>query len=338
MTNRIAIVGGFWGHEEASARAPFQGYSGRELTRMLEDAGISRADCLLTNVFNFFLESDKAVLEELCGDEDDGVEGYPAYEGRKFIRNEFHDELDRLSKELSEVDPNVILACGNQALWALLGRTKITKYRGTTELAVLTAPGRKVLPTYNPAAVTRNWDLRPTMVMDLQKAERQSHYPDLRRPHREIWIEPTIEDLYDFQRRFLRDARRISCDIETSGNQITCIGFAPDSRVAIVVPFYDRRKKGGRYWPDTKTERMAWDFVRDVLQSGVPKLFQNGLYDLTFILRATGIVTKGAGDDTMLLHHSLQPESLKSLGYLGSVYCDEDAWKHYKSDTIGADK
>ena len=338
MTNRIALVGGFWGHEENAARSPFVGYSGRELTRMLEDAGIDRNECLLTNVFNFFLDSEKSVLEELCGEEDEAIEGYPPYEGKKYIRSEYDGELARLREELTSYRPNIIVACGNQALWALCGKTKITKYRGTTELASLTAPSRKVLPTYNPAAVTRNWDLRPTMVMDLQKAERQSHFPELRRPHREIWIEPSIEDLYDFQRRFLRIARRISCDIETSGNQVLCIGFAPDSRVGIVVPFYDRRKKGGRYWPDAATERMAWDFVKDVLQCPIPKLFQNGLYDLTFILRATGIVTKGAGDDTMLLHHSLQPESLKSLGYLGSIYCDEDAWKHYRSDTIGADK
>ena len=29
----------------------------------------------------------------------------------------------------------------------------------------------------------------------------------------------------------------------------------------------------------------------------------------------------------MLLHHALQPESPKALGYLGSLYTDEIAWK-----------
>ena len=32
-------------------------------------------------------------------------------------------------------------------------------------------------------------------------------------------------------------------------------------------------------------------------------------------------------DDTMLLHHALQPESEKSLAFLGSLYTDESAWK-----------
>jgi uracil-DNA glycosylase family 4 len=48
----IAIVGEAWGEQEERARAPFVGASGYELTRMLDEAGIRRADCFLTNVFN----------------------------------------------------------------------------------------------------------------------------------------------------------------------------------------------------------------------------------------------------------------------------------------------
>jgi hypothetical protein len=44
----------------------------------------------------------------------------------------------------------------------------------------------------------------------------------------------------------------------------------------------------------------------------------------------------GAAEDTMLLSHALHPESLKGLGYLGSVYSSEAAWKHMrkKHETI----
>ena len=31
----------------------------------------------------------------------------------------------------------------------------------------------------------------------------------------------------------------------------------------------------------------------------------------------------------MLAHHALQPEMIKDLGFLGSVYTDQRAWKHY---------
>ena len=42
---------------------------------------------------------------------------------------------------------------------------------------------------------------------------------------------------------------------------------------------------------------------------------------------------RGAEEDTMLLHHALYPESLKGLGFLGSIYCDEGAWKGMRKGT-----
>jgi hypothetical protein len=78
-----------------------------------------------------------------------------------------------------------------------------------------------------------------------------------------------------------------------------------------------------------------------VLESPTPrKLFQNGLYDIAFLWRAYGIKVMGAEHDTMLLHHALQPESLKGLGFLGSIYSDEGAWKQMreKVTTIKADE
>ena len=42
----------------------------------------------------------------------------------------------------------------------------------------------------------------------------------------------------------------------------------------------------------------------------------------------------------MLLSHALQPESLKGLAYLGSIYTDHGAWKSERKmeTTIGRDK
>jgi DNA polymerase I-like protein with 3'-5' exonuclease and polymerase domains len=80
--------------------------------------------------------------------------------------------------------------------------------------------------------------------------------------------------------------------------------------------------------------------VKMVLETpSIPKLFQNGLYDLSFLWKAYGIGVRGCVHDTMLLSHALQPESLKGLAYLGSIYCDFGAWKsERKVETIGRDK
>jgi len=168
----------------------------------------------------------------------------------------------------------------------------------------------------------------------------EADFPDVRRPACEIWIEPTLEDIHDFTDRFIKGCRLLSVDIETTGSRVTCIGFATSADRAIVIPFDDERSKGGSYWPDKSAESSAWHCIRRVLIDGsIPKLFQNGLYDIAFLWRAYGIGVRGAAEDTMLLQHSLQPESLKGLGYLGSLYTDFGAWKvdHKNQQTIKRD-
>ena len=50
----------------------------------------------------------------------------------------------------------------------------------------------------------------------------------------------------------------------------------------------------------------------------------------------TGVTyTGGLADDTMLMHHAMQPEMEKGLAFLGSVYTDEASWKfRRKNQTI----
>lgn len=331
----IAVVGEAWGKTEAVQRMPFVGSSGYELTRMLDQAGIRRADCLLTNVFNQHPPGDD--LDYFCGREADGIDGYPALtRGGKFVSKAYAGELLRLADELIQANPNIIIACGNTAMWALLGKTAITKYRGTTAISTLTVAGFKVLPTYHPAAVVRKWELRPTVVMDFVKARREAAFPEIRRPEVTIYVPETITDLTELASTYLAHASRLAVDIETAGEAITCIGFAPSPTTAIVVPFVDPRRVGRSYWPDLHSESVAWKIVQAILVSpGIRKTFQNGLYDIAFLWRANRIAVRGADEDTMLLHHSLQPEALKGLGYLGSVYAgDHGAWKEARARSL----
>lgn len=329
---KLALVGEAWGEHEERERAPFVGPAGWELTKMLTAAEINRADCFLTNVFN--LRPQDNSLFYLSGTKEERIAGYPqaiaSYKGSQkkvWIHERYQSELDRLATELIEENPNIIVCLGNTPLWALGGTTGISSIRGTTLLSTHTVTGFKLLPTYHPAAVLRQWELRPTTVVDLQKALRESAFPEIRRPQRFIWIEPTLADLETFYGQYIQSCERLSVDIETAGNQITCIGFAPRHDVALVIPFFDSRRKNKCYWPDVHTEQQAWRFVKETLESEIPKVFQNGLFDVSFLLRSYGIRTMGAEHDTMLLHHALQPESLKSLGFLGSIYTDEGAWK-----------
>lgn len=318
---KIAVVGEAFGAEEEKSRTPFVGASGQELTRMLAEAGIHRADCFLTNVFNVKPENND--VENLCTDKANGITEYGPLKGGKYPRREYLPELSRLNDELRRVKANITLALGNTACWFLLRNSGISKIRGT----VTASPYGKVIPAYHPAAVLRDWSLRAVTVLDFAKARRESEFPEIRRPERIIYIEPDLADMEWFYAEKIVPCKSISFDIETSGDQITCIGFAPDHSTALVVPFVDPRKPGSSYWNSAYAERLAWDFVRRVLATPQPKIAQNGLYDIHFLWRQYGIAVNNAGEDSMLAHHALQPESQKGLGFLGSVYSNETAWK-----------
>lgn len=321
----IVLLGEAWGEAEAKERTPFIGPSGYLLNQMLEAAEISRPDCLVTNVFN--LHPSRNDIETLCTVKADRLPGYPALVKGKYVDARLEPELQRLAAELIDARPNIVICLGNTALWALRGVTAITKFRGTTELSTHTVSGLKTIATYHPAGILRQYELRPVAIADLRKAKRESAFPDLRRPERTIYVPESIGDLCSLAP--LLDSPQLAVDIETAGNQITCIGFAPNPGTAIVIPIVDFRRKDRSYWQSKSDELIVWGFIREILESPkIKKTFQNGLYDIAFLWRSLGIAVLGAEDDTMLLHHALQPESLKGLGFLGSIYLDLGAWKN----------
>jgi uracil-DNA glycosylase len=361
----ILLVGEALGESEIKlpGHPPLVGPSGAELIRMLAEAGVINLTAFdrdyLHQYYNqsdpsainaiwglhpevrrtnvFMLHPPRNNLEFFCGGKPDAIPGYPPLLKSKYVRKEFENELDRLASDILSINPNVIVCLGNTALWALAGQTGITKVRGTTLLSTHTVLDYKLLPTYHPAAIIREWTNRPTAIADLMKAKRESAYGEIRRPQRNIYIEPTLDDIAEFTARHIRGCRLLSVDIETSGNRVTCIGFAPTPGLALVVPFDDPRAKGGCYWPTKADELRCWGLVRDILEdASIAKLFQNGMYDIAFLWRAYGIKTLGAREDTMLLSHALHPEALKGLGYLGSIYSDEGSWKFMrkKHETI----
>lgn len=353
------------GESEARHNSTLCGASGVELLRQLHEAEIIRLSIVdedlinayyatnnsariidvwnnhpevaRTNVFNIHPPGND--LNYFLGPKATGILGLPTLKvtkskgttpspGGSFVQAQFAPELERLSDEILLHDPNLIICLGNVALWAMAGITGVKKLRGTTFTSSHCVAGYKLLPTYHPAYILRNYDDRPIVIADLAKAKRESAYADIRRPQREIWIEPTLGDIRSFFEQYITQSTLLSVDIETSGDRITCIGFAPDSLHAIVIPFDDPRTEGGNYWADARDEQEAWRLIRRVLHDGtIPKLFQNGAYDIVFLWRSMKTKVLGATEDTMLLHHALQPEALKNLGFLGSIYSDEGSWK-----------
>lgn len=321
----ILIIGEAWGEHEERQRKAFVGPSGHILNGLLAQAGIEREACVFSNVFN--LRPPGNQIKALCTREKRyALPGYPPLERGHWLHADYAPHIGKLFHLIDQHKPNIILALGNTPLWALTKLTGIGRWRGSP---VMSINGVKVLATWHPAAILRQWELRPIAFMDICKAKREAESPLLRRPKRIIHLEPTLDDLEEFYERYIDPVPLLAADIETKGGTITEVGFAPSVDRALVVPFWHRKR--GNYWPTLEEERQAWAFVARVfaLKKVVGQNFQ---YDMNYLWRTMGIPTPGFAGDTMLLHHSLQPEMKKGLGFLGSIYTDEPSWKFMRTD------
>jgi DNA polymerase len=329
----ILMVGDIPGEHEEKQSTPFVGPAGQELTRLLDDAGIVRGKCALTNVF----------LQRAPGNDINqwgvsraaaGPWPIPTGISARYIRADYVMAARKeLLACLTAVNPNIIVALGNVAMTMLTGQTGIGRTRGALHHCTLFEPGlaaqqRKVIGTYHPAAVLRQYDLRPVAVADLEKVLFESKFPEMRLRRRALHLEPTVADLPVWRERLL-SAEMLAVDCETKNGQMTCLGFATSPTEAFVIPFWDRRQPDWHYWRSLEEERLAWDLCREVLASPIPKILQNGLYDLQYFLRYH-MPMRSFHHDTMIRHHSLYPGFPKGLDFLGSLYVTERAWKKYR--------
>lgn len=278
---------------------------------------------------------------------------YPPLSMGQYLRPEFFHHLKRLHEEVQALRPNVVVLMGNTACWAFLQKTAITSLRGTTQWSHKF--GVKCLPTFHPASLLYEgqWKQRPVIIADYMKAYRESGFPEIRRPKRSVLVNPTLQEVRDWIGRTL--AKRppyLAVDLETSGGMIDTAGFASSPSDALVVPFGPHRVKKGNnyvlikpqrdgklvnsYW-SFEEEREVWWLIVELLSSSIPKLFQNGMYDLQYLLKM-GIAPTNCLHDTMLAWHSLYPELPKSLGFLGSILTNDIAWKTFRSARSDSEK
>lgn len=381
---QIVFVGEAFGREENQSRQPFTGSAGKELWRMLGEAWPdehpdlhhkimqlhnfgnswvnSRSDWLhaagvaLTNVFNFRPADNQ--IPSICAPRgqvsDESAAFGPLAGPGKYLQSIYLPEVSRLYEEIASCSPNLVVALGGTACWALLRTTGIGSLRGTTTSAhQQSGLNVKILPTFHPASVLYQWSQRPIVVADLMKARREAQYPEIRRPNRAVLTSPTIDEWKDWITQTLRERPPLlACDTETSLGQIDTIGFSTSRDTAIVCQIGPHRiRRGAGYytvWPlrdgqkvtsywTRQEEFQFWSLNKQLLESDIPKIGQNFIYDLQYLMKV-GIRPRNVLHDTMLHHHSLFPELNKGLGFLGSIYTDEPAWKLMRRGAADTEK
>lgn len=309
---KIAFIGEAPSTEEVIYGKPFVGPAGRVFNAMLRQADLDRDDYLVTNAF-----------DEQAPDNDLDAAGW--------FRDEVRvaENMARLVEELDRVQPNVIVPLGGSALWMFTGDRGIAKFRGSVMKATRLRVGAKLVPTYHPSAIQRDWRLLTLGVTDFVKAAAEADigahvvYPKV-----ELLIEPNLADLQAFAVE-CKASPKLSVDIETGWGQIRSIAFAPTEDRAMSIPFIDLRRPNRNYWPTAHAELEAWKIIRDICEAPNPKLGQNFLYDIAWLWEKKRIAVRNYRYDTRLRHKVMFPELPADLATMGALYTNLGAWKHW---------
>jgi len=299
----VMIVGEAPGAREDEKHRAFVGPAGQLLDEVLEEASLSREDCYVTNVAK-------------CRPPDNRTP--ERSEIKTCVSGYFWEEVDR-------VKPDFILLLGNSALRGVVGRSGITKYRGT----VYEVPfgggggGATVLPTFHPAAVLRNPRLGLELRADVQRLSRMVRGVDSEVRTRVFLIRST-EQLKKLRAK-LMEAEEIAYDLETTGLQewksdarIVTLGVSWNEGSGAVVPLFHSASP----WRDPD---LALRYLKPAFERGDCKyIAHNGKFDARWLAR-NGVFVRQSSD-TMLAAHILEENRSKGLKPLSQVILGADAY------------
>jgi DNA polymerase-1 len=238
-----------------------------------------------------------------------------------------------LDKEIEMIKPKIILALGNEALQATVGRSGIMKYRGKT---FPHPSGSTVIPTISPAMVARNPGQHDGFVADLVYVKELSQGVDTTAKYkpkafRRVMTKAGLQALADR----LSVCEGYAFDIESNGFD----EFRPDSRmVSLAVSTWMPGDEGPTEiwsiplfhpespWRSKWRKILLW--LSRYLKKPKIRVAHNGKFDLRWLWQFGVKITLTF--DTMLAAHLLdenRPKGIKPLArtLLGVAPWDMDA-------------
>ena len=346
---RIVAVGESPGANELIEGRPFVGASGRRLNSWLHRVGLERSALRVMNT-----AQEKVVVSRLSREE-----------GEAWF-DDFHRRLAKL------VDPWLIVPMGNLALYALTGKGRvpwhmrdgrqvrpgITDWRGSILSTNVNGRQVKVIPTIHPAATfmrdgigaKRAQQALRACLADWRRIAYDSTFRELRVPHSEHHINPTIGELEQFVREVEDHAEVLCVDIETPYQPVdmvlTTSGWRPKAegfQLEELVHYKSGKRKGQlrtkqgwgpasiacvgfAYRPESSlTIPMRADtrpYVERLLALSVPKVMQNGFFDC-YWLSDDGYTVNNFWWDTRAMHHCLTGDAKILLSDLSWKRLDE---------------
>lgn len=333
---RIMLVGEFPSEQDERAGVAFSGSTGQELNRMLQEAGIMRSECYTTHVCKVRPPSND--ISNFIAIRKKDVSTTHIFLRGRYVTKEIAQGYAELLQEIELVQPNLILAFGNLAMWALTREWGILKWRGSQ---LSTETGIQVIPTLTPSAVIRQWELRALILSDLRRAKR--HLISRAYTNKPTWnfiVRPTFDHAVTVLRARLADVEAgvlwLDFDIETragggvkgyTAGYIDCIGISWSRTDALCIPFMSTTNPEG-YWGADEEGELVYLLYLLLTHPNVRIRWQNGLYDAQYVYRRWHFLAINS-QDTMISQHSLFAALPKGLSLLASLYAD---WYVYWKD------
>lgn len=292
---------------------PFVGAAGKTLNQLMKQAGIARENVWLTNVIKRRPPGNKINSKDAMKEIDQSIPG--------------------LWKEIHRVKPTVIVPLGNTAMHAIGLTHSITAARG---FVIPTEIG-KVIPSFHPAYIFRQFHEKVTCQRDWQKIARHANKQGTPTFPEDFELNPSIEDVERFT--YLIECKvesgqkvEIAFDLETFyfdgtplNTPIKLVGMALTESKAMCIPFIDQQ--GHYYWKSEDEQIRAIQCIQRIMSNpNITLLIHNGLFDV-LVMMNHGFNIQCKIYDTMLAQTMVYHMSKHDLGYLASIYTDFPPWK-----------
>ena len=307
------FIGEAPGADEDQCGVPFVGSSGRELDRMLSEAGISLSDCCFSNSYKVRPpDNDIERIEET---------GITHTESRA-----------QLLEELHEYKPRFIVPLGGTALQILCGFTidsrdkesKISKWRGSILTSEELRWPHYVIPNFHPAYILREWSDRDVAVFIFRRIAEEWDYLKRNRrhqplPQRELIPNPSFGEAEGYLLECLNHDGPTSCDFELLARKVPiCLGFSYRRDSACSISLLDG---------DGYNLARLWRLIDKVLRKKRIVGQNWSTFDSNWaesIGFASGIPLL---EDTLVRHHVLHPELSHKLDFQVMQYTREPYFK-----------
>lgn len=304
---KVVIIGEAPGENEWREGRPFVGGSGRVQDGAIFRAGLRREDCYLTNVLK-------------CRPPNNDIHTPDALKAISICTEELHHEL-KLCR------PKVVVPVGATALRALGLDGNIGAVRGSVQMS----RWGKVIPTWHPAYIMRNWVEYDTLVKDWKKIARHIDIPGLIYTPERFNLFPSVGEIEAFSAKVNSRKGTIAVDVETYSAEyplrtpLKMVGIAVDEQEAMCIPFFN---EGGNWvWKTDEDAVRVITAVGAIMENpNVRKLMHHALFDTT-VLMNHGFTIKGPIFDTMLAHNLVYHPASHALAFLVSIYTDYPPWK-----------